>query len=122
MCLGRFTAVAYQVLGHMKTICVLIGGALLFNELITPRVGVGMLLAVLGMVGYGYFTHKEKAAPAPELPSKGDDLHEKVLLTSASSTGSGTTDDSAHLSLLAYSNCLERFRSCNFLFGNLWLT
>ena len=122
MCLGRFTAVAYQVLGHMKTICVLIGGALLFNELITPRVGVGMLLAVLGMVGYGYFTHKEKAAPAPELPSKGDDLHEKVLLTSASSTGSGTTDDSAHLSLLAHSNCLERFRSCNFLFGNLWLT
>lgn len=48
MCLGRFTAVAYQVLSHTKTICVLLGGALLFGEVITPRIAVGMSMAVLG--------------------------------------------------------------------------
>ena len=83
MCLGRFTAVAYQVLGHTKTICVLLGGALLFNELITVRVGLGMSLAVVGMVGYGYFTQKEKAPAEPTAKS----VEEKVLLTSSSSPG-----------------------------------
>jgi solute carrier family 35, member E3 len=102
MCLGRFTAVAYQVLGHTKTICVLIGGAMLFNELITLRVGIGMGAAVVGMVGYGYFTNKEKNA---DTPAKAD---EKALLVSASSSGSGTTasDESATLNV-PYFACLS---------------
>lgn len=49
-------------MGHTKTICVLVGGALVFQEVITPRIAAGMSLAVLGMVGYGYFTHREKLA------------------------------------------------------------
>lgn len=66
-----------QVMGHTKTICVLIGGALLFHELITVRIATGMSLAVLGMVGYGYFTHREKLAATPEKtaansPEKGE--------------------------------------------------
>lgn len=61
MCLGRFTALAYQVLGHSKTVCVLLGGTLLFGELMTLRVALGMALAVLGMMGYGYSSQKEKA-------------------------------------------------------------
>jgi hypothetical protein len=59
-----------QVMGHTKTICVLIGGALLFHDVITIRVGIGMSFAVLGMVGYGYFTHREKQATSAEKPSK----------------------------------------------------
>eukprot|EP01026_Neomeris_dumetosa_P028628 TRINITY_DN2320_c0_g1_i7.p3 TRINITY_DN2320_c0_g1~~TRINITY_DN2320_c0_g1_i7.p3 ORF type:complete len:345 (+),score=20.86 TRINITY_DN2320_c0_g1_i7:49-1083(+) len=53
MCLGRFTATTFQVLGHTKTLLVLIGSWLLLGESITIRQLFGMLLAVLGMVFYG---------------------------------------------------------------------
>jgi solute carrier family 35, member E3 len=88
MCLGRFTAVAYQVLGHTKTICVLLGGALLFNELITVRVGIGMSLAVVGMVGYGYFTNKEKAAP--DATAKVEEKETMLMSSGSSAASSGT--------------------------------
>lgn len=52
-CLGRFSAVSYQVLGHSKTITVLVGGWAIFGDAITPRQALGMCLAVAGMVGYG---------------------------------------------------------------------
>lgn len=50
MTLGRFTAVTYQVLGHSKTILVLLGGWLIFREVITPKQAGGMAMAVAGMV------------------------------------------------------------------------
>lgn len=53
-------------MGHIKTICVLAGGALLFQEVITLRIVVGMTCAVLGMMGYGYYTHRETATSAGE--------------------------------------------------------
>lgn len=91
-CLGRFSAVAYQVMGHTKTICVLIGGAVIFSEIITIRVAIGMSFAVLGMVGYGYFTNKEKqsggspeksteVSPQKSEKMKGADSETSVLLS-----------------------------------------
>ncbi|KAL5703603.1 UDP-rhamnose/UDP-galactose transporter 6 [Ranunculus cassubicifolius] len=54
ICIGRFTAVSFQVLGHMKTILVLILGFLLFGrEGLNIQVVVGMIIAVMGMVWYG---------------------------------------------------------------------
>jgi solute carrier family 35 protein E3 len=64
-CLGRFSAVSYQVLGHSKTITVLVGGWAIFGDLITPRQAFGLLLAVAGMVGYGVASSTATAAPAP---------------------------------------------------------
>jgi solute carrier family 35, member E3 len=96
MCLGRFTALAYQVLGHSKTVCVLLGGTLLFGELITVRVACGMALAVLGMMGYGYFSQKEKAVTETVV---GDVESEKLLLKEASSptrTGAAPSNANAH--------------------------
>jgi hypothetical protein len=58
-----------QVMGHTKTICVLIGGVLIFHEMVTLRKVTGMSFAVLGMVGYGVFTHLEKQAAVPEKSS-----------------------------------------------------
>ncbi len=52
MVLGRFTAVTYQVLGHSKTILVLIGGWLVFREVISSKQAGGMAMAVAGMVWY----------------------------------------------------------------------
>jgi solute carrier family 35, member E3 len=79
MVLGRFTAVTYQVLGHSKTILVLLGGWLVFREFITAKQMLGMALAVAGMIWYGSETSKKKpvketAKGAPLLESKGSTL------------------------------------------------
>lgn len=59
ICIGRFTAVTFQVLGHMKTILVLILGFTLFGrEGLNLHVVLGMNLAVMGMVWYGNASSK----------------------------------------------------------------
>lgn len=68
-CLGRFSAVSYQVLGHSKTITVLVGGWAIFGDVITARQALGMLLAVAGMVGYGVASSAAAAASTPAASS-----------------------------------------------------
>ncbi|KZV28947.1 carboxypeptidase D [Dorcoceras hygrometricum] len=59
ICIGRFTAVSFQVLGHMKTILVLILGFLLFGkEGLNLHVVFGMIIAVCGMIWYGNASSK----------------------------------------------------------------
>ncbi|XAR73259.1 hypothetical protein NMG60_11007169 [Bertholletia excelsa] len=59
ICIGRFTAVSFQVLGHMKTILVLILGFIFFGkEGINLQVVLGMIIAVAGMVWYGNASSK----------------------------------------------------------------
>ncbi|EEF38072.1 conserved hypothetical protein [Ricinus communis] len=54
ICIGRFTAMSFQVLGHMKTILVLILGLFFFGrEGFTLHVVLGMVVAVVGMIWYG---------------------------------------------------------------------
>jgi drug/metabolite transporter (DMT)-like permease len=53
ICIGRFTAVSFQVLGHMKTILVLTLGFILFGrEGLNVHVAFGMILAIVGMIWY----------------------------------------------------------------------
>ncbi|KAL2471679.1 Nucleotide-sugar transporter family protein [Abeliophyllum distichum] len=59
ICIGRFTAVSFQVLGHMKTILVLILGILFFGkEGLNLQVVIGMIIAVVGMIWYGNSSSK----------------------------------------------------------------
>lgn len=59
ICIGRFTAVSFQVLGHMKTILVLVLGFFLFGrEGLNLQVIFGMILAVIGMLWYGNASSK----------------------------------------------------------------
>ncbi|XP_010530127.1 PREDICTED: UDP-galactose transporter 2 [Tarenaya hassleriana] len=59
ICIGRFTAVSFQVLGHMKTILVLIMGFFFFGrEGLNLHVVIGMVIAVLGMIWYGNASSK----------------------------------------------------------------
>ncbi|KAJ8765627.1 hypothetical protein K2173_014749 [Erythroxylum novogranatense] len=59
ICIGRFTAVSFQVLGHMKTILVLILGFVFFGkEGLNVQVVVGMIIAVAGMVWYSNASSK----------------------------------------------------------------
>lgn len=55
MCLGRFSAVTFQVLGHTKTILVLLISWLVLGEAMGSRKLAGMAVAVAGMVAYSYF-------------------------------------------------------------------
>ncbi|XP_062097593.1 UDP-rhamnose/UDP-galactose transporter 6-like [Humulus lupulus] len=59
ICIGRFTAVSFQVLGHMKTILVLIMGFFFFGkEGLNLQVVLGMVIAVCGMMWYGNASSK----------------------------------------------------------------
>eukprot|EP00268_Persea_americana_P031910 TRINITY_DN3117_c0_g1_i3.p1 TRINITY_DN3117_c0_g1~~TRINITY_DN3117_c0_g1_i3.p1 ORF type:complete len:336 (-),score=47.99 TRINITY_DN3117_c0_g1_i3:505-1512(-) len=59
ICIGRFTAVSFQVLGHMKTILVLVLGFFFFGkEGLNLQVVLGMVLAVVGMIWYGSASSK----------------------------------------------------------------
>ncbi|CAL0305304.1 unnamed protein product [Lupinus luteus] len=59
ICIGRFTAVTFQVLGHMKTILVLFLGFIFFGkEGLNVQVILGMLIAIAGMIWYGNASSK----------------------------------------------------------------
>ncbi|GMH05207.1 hypothetical protein Nepgr_007047 [Nepenthes gracilis] len=64
LCIGRFSAVSFQVIGHMKTVCVLTLGWLLFDSELTFKNITGMALAVVGMVIYSWAVEVEKQAAA----------------------------------------------------------
>ncbi|MCO5611564.1 hypothetical protein L7F22_065817 [Adiantum nelumboides] len=68
ICIGRFSAVSFQVLGHMKTVCVLLLGWILFDSALTFKNILGMLIAVLGMVLYSSAVEVAKQAPAKASP------------------------------------------------------
>ncbi|KAK9806341.1 hypothetical protein WJX72_010712 [[Myrmecia] bisecta] len=62
-CLGRFSAVSFQVLGHSKTVLVLLGGWLFLGDRVTGKQLGGMCLAVAGMVMYGMASSGAQPAP-----------------------------------------------------------
>ncbi|CAM8972268.1 hypothetical protein QQ045_028698 [Rhodiola kirilowii] len=62
LCIGRFSAVSFQVLGHMKTVCVLILGWILFDSALTFKNIMGMAVAVVGMIIYSWAVELEKTA------------------------------------------------------------
>lgn len=59
-----------QVLGHMKTVAVLILGWLLFDSILTAKNMLGMGLAVVGMIIYSWAVEvaKQQAARAAIVP------------------------------------------------------
>lgn len=68
MCLGRFSPVSYQVMGHTKTVCVLAIGYFFFGGLMTQKQLCGTALCIVGMVSYAIAVagaRKPDAAPAP---------------------------------------------------------
>lgn len=91
ICIGRFTAVSFQVLGHMKTILVLVLGFIFFGkEGLNLQVVMGMAVAVMGMIWYGNASSKPggkerriHSTPPNKLPKHGgspetSDMDDKV--------------------------------------------
>jgi drug/metabolite transporter (DMT)-like permease len=80
LCIGRFSAVSFQVLGHMKTVCVLTLGWLLFDSELTFKNIMGMILAVVGMVIYSWAVELEKQSNITKtLPHMKNSLTEEEI-------------------------------------------
>lgn len=79
LCIGRFSAVSFQVLGHMKTLCVLTLGWLLFDSELTFKNIMGMVLAVVGMVIYSWAVELEKQPNVKTLPHSKNSLTEEEI-------------------------------------------
>ncbi|KAJ9567644.1 hypothetical protein OSB04_003610 [Centaurea solstitialis] len=91
ICIGRFTAVTFQVLGHMKTILVLMLGFIFFGrEGLNLHVVLGMMIAIMGMVWYGNASSKPggKERRSYSLPKTSQPKKDSLLETS-------DTDDKA---------------------------
>ncbi|KAI4366233.1 hypothetical protein MLD38_022132 [Melastoma candidum] len=80
LCIGRFSAVSFQVLGHMKTVCVLILGWVLFDSALTLKNIMGMFIAVLGMVVYSWAVEIGKQANAKTMNMKTSLTEEEIRL------------------------------------------
>ncbi|WCJ44809.1 Nucleotide-sugar transporter family protein [Euphorbia peplus] len=79
LCIGRFSAVSFQVLGHMKTVCVLTLGWLLFDSEMTFKNIMGMLIAVVGMVVYSWAVEADKSAASKGLAHVKNSLTEEEI-------------------------------------------
>ncbi|XP_044511786.1 UDP-rhamnose/UDP-galactose transporter 2-like [Mangifera indica] len=78
LCIGRFSATSFQVLGHMKTLCVLTLGWLLFDSEMTFKNIMGMVLAVVGMVIYSWAVEADRSN-ARTLPQTKNSLTEEEI-------------------------------------------
>ncbi|GMH24517.1 hypothetical protein Nepgr_026360 [Nepenthes gracilis] len=87
ICIGRFSAVTFQVLGHMKTILVLILGFVFFGkDGLSAQVVMGMAIAILGMIFYGNASSKPggKERPSPPISNDKPQLEHDRLLDESS--------------------------------------
>ena len=60
LCIGRFSAVSFQVIGHVKTCLVFFFGWVIFAAPITGRNIMGCCLAVVGMIYYSHAVTKQQ--------------------------------------------------------------
>eukprot|EP00877_Chromochloris_zofingiensis_P007264 jgi/Chrzof1/2791/UNPLg00705.t1 len=70
MCLGRFSAVTFQVLGHTKTFAILLISWIVLSEPMSTVKLLGMAVAVGGMIMYGFC----KTPQTNPVPVSGKDL------------------------------------------------
>ena len=72
--LGKTSPLTYQVIGHLKTISILLLGALLFNKPTSPQSVVGVAIAMGGVVSYTEVKRRIQqhgaATAAPSGPNK----------------------------------------------------
>lgn len=78
LCIGKFSAVSFQVLGHMKTILVLVLGWVLFDSKLTGKNLLGMSVAIAGMFMYSWAVEVDRAR-----------LHRSMSSSSVKMTDSG---------------------------------
>mmetsp|Transcript_17646 Transcript_17646/g.59986 ORF Transcript_17646/g.59986 Transcript_17646/m.59986 type:complete len:313 (-) Transcript_17646:47-985(-) len=71
MVLGRTSPLTYQVLGHFKTMMILLLGFLVFNKSIDSRQALGIIVAMVGVISY---TEVKRRVPSSPEPRQQDDI------------------------------------------------
>lgn len=64
--LGKCDAVTYQVLGHLKTMLILLMGFMVLKNPATARNIGGIVIALVGMIAYAHQESKEQARAAQQ--------------------------------------------------------
>ena len=62
--LGKLGPLTYQVVGHLKTVLILLLGFLMFNKTLDMRNIIGIIIAMTGVVAYSEIKRKETTVPA----------------------------------------------------------
>jgi len=84
--IGETSSLTYNVVGHIKTVIILVGGVLLFGDDMEFRKALGVGVTIVGMVWYSRLNYLEKMgmADVPEVATNGDldgDAETKVVWT-----------------------------------------
>lgn len=61
--LGKTSPLTYQVLGHLKTIMILVLGFVIFKYESNPRVTFGIMVALIGVIAYTEIKRRGSAPP-----------------------------------------------------------
>lgn len=67
-CLGKFSVVTFQVLGHIKTIMIFLLSWLIFEENISQLKIAGCCLTIYGIYGFSNSAHPPEKVPTSPLP------------------------------------------------------
>jgi solute carrier family 35 protein E3 len=62
--LGKLGPLTYQVVGHLKTVLILLLGFVMFNKTPDTRNIIGIVIAMTGVVAYSEIKRKETTVPA----------------------------------------------------------
>lgn len=69
--IGKTSPLTYQVLGHLKTILILILGFLFFNKQLDYRNVIGIVVAMVGVIAYTEI-NRRMADKETSLPAKNE--------------------------------------------------
>lgn len=58
--IGNLSAVAYNMIGHTKTLLVILIGSMIFHEPLNERQVFGLVFTMLGVFLYSYFKYYKK--------------------------------------------------------------
>eukprot|EP00873_Tetraselmis_striata_P004911 jgi/Tetstr1/425175/TSEL_015636.t1 len=64
--IGATSSLTYNVVGHIKTVIIIAGGVLLFDETLPPKKVYGLLLSLLGIIAYSVIKVREGTLVAPQ--------------------------------------------------------
>jgi len=70
--LGKTSPLTYQVLGHLKTVLILVLGVVLFNKAVDMQNVLGVVVAMAGVVAYTEIKRREAEAPKLTPAASGD--------------------------------------------------
>ena len=80
--LGKTSPLTYQVLGHLKTVLILVLGVVLFNKTVNIQNVVGIVVAMAGVVAYTELKRREETSGVKTVTVNNSNSQENIQLLS----------------------------------------